>query len=471
MVNLDTAPGLTSTERRLAQRRNGWVLLGLSLGYFMVLLDTTIVTVALPAIGTSFTGGLSALQWVVNGYTTTFAALLLTGGWLADRYGGRRVFLFGLAAFGVLSAVSAMAVSLVMLVVLRLLLGAAGALLLPTSLAIITNAYTEASARARAVGNWAAITGFALVCGPVLGGLLVDTVGWRAIFLINVPLAAISFGITARLAPETARKPRSGLDLPGQLTAIVSLSALVYGLVEGPARGWSSAPVVVALTVALLAGVGFVMAEARSQDAAMLPLHLFRSHRFSSALVGGLLANFGLAGTLFVLSLFFQNSRGYSPLQTGLIFLPLTLPTAFNPIFTGRLVGRIGPRTPATLGFTLMGIGTLLQAPFTGNSVPAVMSSVVGLLCFGVGMSFALPSLVASVAGSVPVQLAGIGAGALNSFRQVGASLGVAILGIVLAQFTSSARGTERALLVSGIVLLIGAGVVATGLRRPETTR
>lgn len=468
MVNLDTASDLTSAERKLTQRPSGAVLVGLSLGYFMVLLDTTIVTVALPAIGTSFTGGLSALQWVVNGYTTTFAALLLTGGWLADRYGGRRVFLIGLAAFGLLSAVSAVALSLAMLVVLRLLLGAAGALLLPTSLAIITNAYTDPAARARAVGNWAAITGFALVCGPVLGGLLVDTVGWRAIFLINVPLAAISFGITARLAPETARKPRSELDLVGQLTAIVALSALVYGLVEGPARGWASAPVVVAFIVALVAGAQFVVTEARSHEAAMLPLQLFRSRSFSSALVGGLLANFGLAGTLFVLSLFFQDSRGYSPLQTGLIFLPLTLPTAFNPIFTGRLVARIGPRTPATLGFALMGAGTLLQAPFTGNSLTAVIASVVGLLSFGVGMSFALPSLVASVAGSVPVQLAGIGAGALNSFRQVGASLGVATLGIVLAQFMHLAHGTQWALVLSGVILLSGAVVVATGLRRQE---
>lgn len=467
MVNSDTRPGVPLAERVPTRGAGSLVLLGLSLGYFMVLLDTTIVTVALPAIGSSFGGGLSALQWVVNGYTTTFAALLLTGGWLSDRYGGRRIFLFGLAAFGLLSAVSAASASLAMLVVLRLLLGVAGALLLPSSLAIIANAYSDPAGRARAVGNWAAITGFALVCGPVLGGLLVDTVGWRAIFLINVPLAAISYGITARLAPETAHKPRTELDIVGQLTAVAALAALVYGLVEGPARGWSSAPVVAAFLLALAAGIAFVLTEARAGDTAMLPLRMFRSRRFSSALVGGLLANFGLSGALFVLSLFFQQSRGYSPLETGLIFLPLTLPTAFNPIFTGRLVGRIGARTPATLGFSLMAAGTLLQAPFTGDSATAVAASVVGLLCFGFGISFALPSLVASVTGSVPVQLAGIGAGALNSFRQVGASLGVAALGIVLAQFTRSAHGTEWALVVGGGILLAGALVVATGLR-PE---
>lgn len=464
-----TAPVVTPTPRPAAGSLSGWVLFGLSLGYFMVLLDTTIVTVALPAIGNSFTGGLSALQWVVNGYTTTFAALLLTAGWLSDRFGGRRMFLIGLASFGVLSAASAASASLAMLVVLRLLLGGAGALLLPTSLAIITNVYTVPAQRAKALGNWAAITGFALVCGPVLGGLLVDTVGWRAIFLINAPLAIVSYAITARTAPETALKPRSGLDIPGQLSAIVGLAALVYALVEGPDRGWGSGAVVTAFAVAAATVTAFLIAESRAGDAGMLPLRIFSSRRFSAAVLGGLLANFGLSGVLFVLSLFFQDGRGYSPLQAGLMFLPLTLPTAFNPIFTGRLVGRIGARTPATIGFILMGIGTLVQAPFTGDSAGAVTASVIGLLCFGFGMSFALPSLVASVASSVPVQLAGIGAGALNSGRQVGASLGVAALGVVLAQFATSAHGTQWALVVAGVVLIVGAFVVLAGLRAEPT--
>jgi DHA2 family methylenomycin A resistance protein-like MFS transporter len=441
------------------------LLVGLSLGYFMVLLDMTIVSVALPAISSALHVGLSGLQWVTNGYTITFAATLLTAGWLSDRLGGRKVFLWGLAAFAVLSGVSAAANDLGTLVVLRLALGVAGALLLPASLAVITNAYTNPADRARAVGNWAAITGLALAAGPLVGGALTDSVGWRAIFLINVPVALVSFVITLRLAPETARKQRSGLDVTGQISGVVALGALSYGLIEGPDKGWGSPLVAGCLVLAVLAAAVFLTAESRAGDAAMLPLRMFRDRSFSTALGAGLLANFGLSGLLFVLSLFFQESRGYSSFSAGLAFLPLTLPTALNPIYTGRLVGRIGPRRPATIGFTLMGIGALLQAPFTGDSPVALGATVVGLFAFGFGVSFALPALVAGMASSVPPELAGIGAGALNSARQVGAVLGVAVLGVVLNLSSSNADGTKWALVAGGLTLLLGAIIAVTGLR------
>ncbi|MFJ4678045.1 MULTISPECIES: MFS transporter [Kitasatospora] len=441
------------------------LLIGLSLGYFMVLLDMTIVSVALPAMADYLHVGLSGLQWVTNGYTITFAALLLTAGWLSDRFGGRRVFVWGLVAFGVLSGVSALATTLPVLVALRLALGAAGALLLPSSLAVITNAYTDPALRARAVGSWAAITGAALAAGPVVGGVLTDTVGWRAIFLINVPLAVISLVITLRLAPETARKQRSGLDLPGQISSVVALAALVYALIEGPDKGWGAPGVLVAFGLTVLGAIVFLAAELRAGDAAMVPLRMFRSPGFSPAVAAGLLANFGLSGLLFVLSLFFQDGRGYSPVVAGLVFLPLTLPTAFNPIYTGRLVGRIGPRKPATIGFSLMGVGALLQAPFTDDSALALVATVVGLLAFGFGVSFALPALVAGMASTVPAEFAGMGAGVLNSARQVGASLGVAVLGVILNLSSSSADGTRWALIVGGLVLLLGAVVTSTGLR------
>ncbi|WP_081952181.1 MFS transporter [Kitasatospora phosalacinea] len=441
------------------------LLIGLSLGYFMVLLDMTVVSVALPAMADHLDVGLSGLQWVTNGYTVTFAALLLTAGWLSDRFGGRRVFLWGLAAFGALSGVSALATTLPVLVALRLALGAAGALLLPSSLAVITNAYPDPAPRARAVGSWAAITGAALAAGPVVGGVLTDTVGWRAIFLINVPPALAGLLITARLAPETARKQRGGLDLAGQLSSVLALAALVYALIEGPDLGWGAAEVLTALVLAALASAAFLVAEARAGDAAMVPLRMFRSPGFSPAVGAGLLANFGLSGLLFVLSLFFQEGRDYSPAVTGLVFLALTLPTAFNPVYTGRLVGRTGPRGPATLGFLLMGTGALVQAPFTGGSALALAATLTGLLAFGFGVSFTLPALVAGTAGAVPAEFAGTGAGVLNSARQVGASLGVAVLGLVLDLSPSSAEGTRWALVTSGAVLLLGAVVTSTGLR------
>jgi MFS transporter, DHA2 family, methylenomycin A resistance protein len=472
MTSQSGSPGAV-TATTTAGPPSRTLLIGLALGYFMVLLDLTIVSVALPDIARGLDVGLSGLQWVTNGYTITFAALLLTGGWLADRLGGRRVFLCGVAAFGVLSAVSAAAPDLTSLVVLRLALGVAGALLLPASLAVITTAYRDRAARARALGYWAAITGAALAAGPVAGGVLTGTFGWRAIFLVNVPLAVVSVVITARLAPDTARTPRGGLDVVGQACAVIALGALSYGLIEGPERGWLDGLVLAAFGLAVAAVVAFLIAESRAGDAAMLPLRMFNNAGLAAALGAGLLANFGVSGLLFVLSLFLQDSRGYSTLGAGLAFLPLTLPTAVNPIYTGRLVGRIGPRLPATLGFVLMGAGALVQAPCTGNSAAAVAGTALGLLLFGFGVSFALPALVAGVAGTVAPEYAGIGAGALNSARQVGASLGVAVLGVVLSVAPSTAAGTRSALIASGAVLLAGALITAAGLptRRGRTGR
>ncbi|MCL9760034.1 MFS transporter [Frankia sp. AiPa1] len=437
----------------------------------MVLLDLTVVTVALPAVSRSLDVGLAGLQWVSNGYTVSFAAMLLTAGWLSDRFGGRRVFLCGLASFGVLSGISATATDLATLVALRVALGLAGALLLPASLALLTRAHDDPATRARAVGSWAAITGAALAAGPVIGGVLTETFGWRAVFLVNVPLALASLVITVRLAPRTAPAPRGSLDLPGQASGVLALAGLIYVLVEGPQRGWVDGEVIGAFGCAVLAAVLFGSVEARAAGAAMLPLHLFRSRGFCAALSAGLLATFTLSGLLFVLSLYFQDARGYSALGSGLAFLPLTVPTAVNPMFTGRLVARMGPRRPATLGFVQMAVGVALLAPSTGGSVAAVTTTAAGLLVLGVGISFALPALVAAVVGSVPTELTGTGMGALNSARQVGGALGVAILGILLRQGATTAAGTRLALVASGGILLVGAIVCATSLpgraRRP----
>ncbi|MEY9852228.1 DHA2 family methylenomycin A resistance protein-like MFS transporter [Leifsonia sp. EB41] len=452
---------IISTNQRISPS----VLIGLSLGYFMVLLDTTIVVVALPNIESDLGGGLSALQWVVNGYTLTFAAFLLTGGWLSDRFGARKVFLWGLATFGLLSAVTAVAQSIVALVALRLLLGVAGALLLPSSLAVITHLYTDPALRARALGNWAAVTGFALVCGPVLGGVLVQTVGWRGIFVVNLPLAAISLGITWRRTTEVSLKPRRRLDLAGQVLAIVALGAIIFAMIEGPDLGWSAPETIIAIALAVLALLLFILFERRRGDNAMLPLRIFRNRQLSASMGAGLLANFGLSGLLFVLSLFFQEGRHYSALVTGLMFLPLTLPTAFNPIYAGKLVARIGPRAPATLGMCLMAVGALAQAPFTGSATADQIATAAGLLIFGFGVSFTLPSLVAATAQAVPLELAGIGAGALNSMRQIGASLGVALLGLTLTASTTVEQGTMLALTISGGIFIAGAFLVRANLQ------
>ncbi|MEV6876810.1 MFS transporter [Amycolatopsis sp. NPDC051128] len=410
------------------------LLTGLSLGYFLVMLDTTIVTVALPSLSSS----LPDQQWISNGYTLTFAAFLLTAGAWSDRFGARRVFFAGLVSFAGLSLLSALAFSTPMLIALRALLGVAGALLVPSSLSLIAAAYPVASARAKAMGVWAAVSGTGLVAGPLLGGVLTEAFGWRAIFVVNVPVAVVALAL-ARSAPATPPKPRRA-DVLGQVAAVVALSTLTYALVQGVP--W-------VLPVAAVAAVVFVASQRRPD--AMLPSRLL-----SWGLLSGAIVNFGLSGVLFVLSLYFQETRGYPPSSTGLAFLPLTIPTAFNPIITGRLVARIGPRVPAVSGFLLMSAGTLVQA-FS----PPVVVSMLGLALLGFGVSLAIPSLLTAVVGSAPPELAGVAGGALNAARQTGAVLGVALLGVLV-----SGTSAAFALAAAAVVLLIGAATAGLEPRK-----
>ncbi|MEV7095938.1 MFS transporter [Amycolatopsis sp. NPDC051045] len=408
------------------------LLTGLSLGYFLVMLDTTIVTVALPALSSS----LSAQQWISNGYTLTFAAFLLTAGAWSDRFGARRVFFTGLVSFAALSLLSAFSASPAMLIALRALLGIAGALLVPSSLSLIAAAYPVPASRAKAMGVWAALSGTGLVAGPLLGGILTEAFGWRAIFLVNVPVAVVALALS-RTAPATPPKP-GRTDVTGQLSAVVALSTFTYSLVEG--NPW-------VLPVSVLAAAVFVASQRRPD--AMLPPRLL-----SWSLPAGAIVNFGLSGVLFVLSLYFQETRGYPPSSAGLAFLPLTIPTAFNPIFTGRLVARIGPRIPAVAGFLLMSAGTLIQA-FS----PPVALSALGLALLGFGVSLAIPALLTAVVGSAPPELAGLAGGALNASRQTGAALGVAVLGALV-----SGTSTAFALVTAAVVLLAGASIAAAAL-------
>jgi DHA2 family methylenomycin A resistance protein-like MFS transporter len=357
-----------------------------------------------------------------------------------------------------------------MLIGLRAVLGVAGALLLPSSLAIVANSFPDPAQRAKALGNWAAITGLALVAGPPVGGVLTDTFGWRAIFLVNVPVAIVSIVIVTKRAARTVAKPGVELDVTGQLSAVIALAALTFALIRAQEAGWGATQVVIAFALFAVATASFVLTELRLERAGrkpMLPLSLFRNRTFSAALFAGLVVNFAIGGVLFTLSLFFQQGRGYSTLVAGLAFLPMTLPTAVNPIFTGRIVARIGPRKPALFGLLLLAAGTALQAFATSGSALSVVLSAVALLAVGFGVSYALPALVAGLLTTVPREAAGIASGGLNSARQTGAVLGVAILGAVLHSSGTIASGTRTAMLVSAVLILVGAAVVGTAIGRP----
>ncbi|WP_240941621.1 MFS transporter [Paenibacillus sp. HB172176] len=429
------------------------LLIGISLGYFMVLLDMTVVSVALPDIRTDLGGGLSGLQWVVNAYTIVFAGLMLSMGTIADRFGAKRIFLSGLVIFLAASAVSAASGSLGELVAWRAILGIGGAALLPASLTLIVHAFPDSAERARAMGIWAAVTGIAMAAGPVVGGVLVDSFGWRSIFLLNIPIAILSLIITSRFIAEAPRNPGRKLDLAGQTLAIGAIVFMSYGLMEGESERWGSGPIAAAFGLAALCVVLFVIVEFRVKSP-LLPLRLFRNYTISAGLLAGMLINIGLSGSLFILPLFFQQLRGLSAHAAGLALLPMMIPMAFNPILTGRIVGRIGARMPMTAGFALAALGALLLLRLDVESGYAVTS--IGLLLLGFGVSFTIPSLMAAVMGSAPKEQSGAVSGALNASRQLGATLGVAILGSIISGSGSFVAGMHVSLLVTTIILVCG---------------
>lgn len=456
--SLQTRPSGKKMTRTLPRL----TLIAASFGFFMVILDTTIVNVALPDIQRALETSIAGLQWVVDGYSLVFASLLLTTGALSDRIGSKKVFLAGLVLFVLTSALCGMAPSLTVLIVARLLQGVGAALLVPASLALISHAYPDRRARAGAIGIWAAISAVGAAAGPVAGGILVQDAGWRSVFLVNVPVGIIGILITLRFAIETPAIARRSLDLVGQCAGIVMLSTLTFALIEGHASGWNSLPVLLAFLICIVALITFLIVEQRNSSP-MLPLTLFRMPTFSAATCIGVLLNFSFYGLIFLLSVFFQQVQGYSAIDTGLRLLPLTVTNVIATSLSGRLTGRIGPRMPIAAGllFCALGIFTFL---LLGNA-PGTFSQVLSILSFlaiGFGGSFPVPALTAAILGTVKREQSGIASGVLNASRQAGGVFGVAVLGsfLTIGHEHSALSGIQLALGIAGGVLIAG-GVIA----------
>jgi MFS transporter, DHA2 family, methylenomycin A resistance protein len=332
-------------------------LVVICLGYFMVIVDTTVVNVALPAIGRDTHGGVSGLQWVVDAYTLAFAGLLLTGGALAERLGARRVFTAGLAVFAAASAACGLAPGLGLLIAARLVQGAGAALLVPASLVLLQAAYPTRASRARAFGAWGAIAGIGAASGPIVGGLLVTAWSWRGVFFLNLPFALAALVLTPRSVPDTGPRPR-GVDLPGQLLGVAGLGLLTWALVRAGQAGWTSPLVLAGFCLSAAAGAGFAVAEYRAADP-MLPLRLFARPAFRAGSAVGLLINLGFYGQLFLMSLYLQDVRGYSALTAGLALLPEAALLIVASTLSGRIMARTGPRPPMLAGLTLGGAGLL----------------------------------------------------------------------------------------------------------------
>ena len=417
-----------------------------SVSYAVVSLDTSIVNVALERFSVAFAAPVEGLQWIVNGYTLSFAALLLTGGLLGDRYGARNAYLAGLGLFTLASLLCTCATSLPALVVARILQGIGAALLVPCSLKLIDRANPEPERRARAIGLWAMCGATAMAAGPVVGGLLIGTVGWRSIFLVNVPIGLAGMVMAWRVAADRPPAPGRSIDIAGQAAAIVGLAGLIGVLIKGRGLVWASPTILTGIAMTVLAWAVFIAAE-RRQANPMLPLRLFHSATFSGSVIVSCASAFVFYGLLFILSLTFQQMREWTAVETGLALLPMTVMVAAGSLTSARIANVIGSRRAlgiALLGYAGGAAGLLLAGPRApyGYALPA-------LLVIGFASGFISPAATAPALGIVEKVRVGTAAGVLNAARQAGAAVGVAVLGSLIAATSSPEPALRLIVLVS----------------------
>ncbi|WP_116215805.1 MFS transporter [Streptomyces olivoreticuli] len=395
---------------------------------FIVGLDTTIVNLALPSIQSDLRASASGLQWTVDAYTVVLASLLMLSGSMADRFGRRRTFQTGLLLFGLASLLCSLAPDTGSLVAFRMLQAVGGAMLNPVAMSIIVNTFTDLKERARAIGIWGGVAGMSLAFGPVVGGALVDASGWRSIFWINVPVAALALGLTALFIPESkAPRPRR-LDPVGQLLVIALLAALTFGIIEGPGKGWGSPLIVGCFTVAVGSAAALGWYERRRPEP-LLDLRFFRSVPFTGAIVSAVCGFAALAGFLFLNSLYLQDVRHYSPLRAGLLTLPMAAMTlVFGPL-AGRIIGARGPRVPMMAAGGGIALCALLLCRLEADT--PIRFLVVAYVLFGIGFGMLDAPITYSAVSGMPRSQAGVAAAVTSTGRQVGASLGVAVLGSV----------------------------------------
>jgi EmrB/QacA subfamily drug resistance transporter len=412
------------------RNRRWWTLGAVSFALFMIMLDNTIVNVALPSIGRGLKVGVSQLEWVVNAYTLTFAVLMLTGGRIADLYGRRLVFIVGLSLFTLSSLACGLAPDAGVLIAARSFQGAGGALMMPASLSIITAAFGPEE-RGTAIGIWAGVSGSALAVGPLLGGLLTEHAGWSWIFFVNVPVGAVAVAAASLLILETrAHDGRRRLDLAGLATSATGLLALVYALIEANSYGWSSVRILSLFASAAVLLGGFVVLESRSRHA-MLDLMLFRKRTFAGANLAALLVSLAMFGIFFFVSLYMQNILRYSPVHTGVVFLPMTFLVVVSAPLAGKLTDLIGARWPISAGMLLLTGGLLSFARLGAHATFGDL--LPGMILGGLGMGMAMGPMTTAALSTAVVDEAGVVSGVITTARQVGGSLGVALMGAIVA--------------------------------------
>jgi EmrB/QacA subfamily drug resistance transporter len=457
------------------ENKKWWTLGAVSVGLFMIMLDNTVVNVALPRMQSSLHMQLSQLEWVVTGYALTFAAFMLTGGKLADLLGRRLIFMAGLAVFTGASLACGLAPSGNFLIAARVVQGLGGALMNPATLSIITATFPPKQ-RGTAIGIWAGVSAMALAIGPLVGGLLTEHANWNWIFFINVPIGLLGLLAVPFFIDETRdRSLDQRPDIPGLATSGIGLFAITYAFIESNSYGWGSGRIVGAFVVGGIAIVAFALLE-RHQRVPMLNLALFRNRTFSGANIAMLFVGLAMFGTFFYVSIYMQKVLDYSPVQAGASFLPMTILIILIAPQAGRVSDRVGSRWLVGGGMLLLAVMLLYYSRLGGQE--SFWSILPGLLVGGAGMGLTMTPVTAAAMGAVPVDQAGVGSAVLNSMRQVGGSLGIAVMGAIVASGISSSvaagdtpeaaflHGFHDALRVSALLAFAGAIVATVAIRK-----
>jgi EmrB/QacA subfamily drug resistance transporter len=453
--------------------RGRWVLLATILGSAMASIDATVVGIALPDIGRDFHASLATLQWVVTAYTLTLAGLLLFSGALGDAFGRRKIFLIGVAWFAVASVLCGIAPDSPVLILARAVQGIGAALLTPGSLAILEASFRQQD-RSKAIGAWSGFAGVGTAVGPFLGGWLISAVSWRLIFLINVPVAAVTLAVAVRHVPESRDEATAGrLDTPGAALVTVGLVGLTYGLIEGPASGWGKPLTLAALILGVALLAAFVGRERRAR-APLLPLSMFRSAQFSAANVVTFAVYGALGGAFFLLPIELEQVARYSPLQAGVALLPVTVIMLVLSARSGALAARIGPRLQMSVGPVVIGLGLLLltRVSATGNYLTEVLPA---LLVFGFGLAINVAPLTSTVLAAAPPERAGTASAVNNDVARAAGLIAVAVLpaaaGLGGASYLHPAQfsaGFHTAALITAGLCVVAGVLAAVTIRNPE---
>jgi DHA2 family methylenomycin A resistance protein-like MFS transporter len=435
-------------------------LLAMCLGLFMPQLDTNVVNLALPSVQRSLHVDVGALQWIIDSYNLMFASLLVTGGTLSDLFGRKRLFLIGIVLFTLASLLCGLAPTFPLLMIGRILQGIGAALELPGTLSILSVIYPDPKERTRAIAIWASVQGLALAIGPTVGALLVDTLGWQSIFFLNLPIGLITLVITVKVVGESSHPEGRRIDLPGQALVGILLVALTYAVIESQALGWGSPLILGSLVLAVICLVMFIIIEQRTSGP-MVPLDIFRQRAFSSALAIASMMTFGMYGMFFLISLYLQSIENKSPLLAGLQLLPLSITFIILSPLVGRLTNRFGPRGLMATGMALMGCGLLLFTWLTPETGYGFLSVTMGLI--GIGLACNAGPVMAVAVGSVSAKRAGLASGFGNVARMIGATLGVAVLGAILADHLTNGHSTTAFMAGLHTAFLVGACIELLG--------